>query len=173
MLHAILYCFRDFAHHPAGFLIFPNLAPRKIIFIIILVFPILPIIGTCNIAQTISDGVEHLLQSCFRLGGCQSHLLSISHIILLLLNCCLCVFNLLCCHSGLSFHIILDPFLLLFVASEGSFSAYPYSKRLLGSEATQCSKGSDLLCLRATLAFIRLLTSWCGALCWCAVLACR
>jgi len=114
-LRAILYRFSDCAHHTARFVIFPKLALCRIFYIIIFVIPILLNVGTCNIAQTISDGVLHLLRCCFRLGGCQSRLFSISHIILHLLNCCLRIFNSLSCQSGLSFHIILDPFLLLFV----------------------------------------------------------
>ena len=74
------------------------------------------IVGTCKIAQTIAKGVQQLLTCCFGLGGCQSHLFGVPHIILLLFLCCLCIFNSLSCHSGLTFHIILDSVLLLFAA---------------------------------------------------------
>ena len=114
-LHAMLYCFGDCGHHPAGFIIFTKLAQLRIFFIIILVFHIIPIVGTWKITQTIADGVQYLLKCYFRLGGCQSRVFNISHCFLHLLNCCLCFFNLISCHSGLSVRIILDPFLLLFI----------------------------------------------------------
>jgi len=115
MLHSKLYCCRDSAHHPAGIIIFVKLAPSRIFFIIILVLLILPSVRTCKIAKTISNCIRHLLQCYFRLRGCPFRLFGISHTILLLLNCCFCVFNWLSSHSGLSFHIILNPFLLLFI----------------------------------------------------------
>ena len=115
MLHAMPYRFRDCAHHPARFVIFAELGPRRIFFLIILVFRILLMVGTYKITQTIADGGQHLMKYRFRLGGCQSRLFSIYHIILPLCYCCLCVFDSLSCHSGLSFHIILDTFLLLIV----------------------------------------------------------
>jgi len=112
-IRAMLYRFGDCAQHPAGFAIFGQLAQLRIFFIIILVFPFLPIVWNCKLAETISNGVQHLLKCCFRLSGCQSRLFRISHIFLLLVNCCLCVFNLLSCHSGLSILMILNQFLLL------------------------------------------------------------
>jgi hypothetical protein len=42
--------------------------------------------------------------------------LTIRHIVLLLLNRCLCVFNSLSCPSGFSLNIILNLFLFLFIA---------------------------------------------------------
>jgi len=69
-LHATLYHLRDFAYHPAGFVIFAKLAQLSIFLIIILIFPILPIVGTCKITQIISNGVQHLLKCCFRPCGC-------------------------------------------------------------------------------------------------------
>jgi len=56
-LHALWYRFRDCAHHPAGFFIIAQLA--LLYLFIILIFPILPIFGTCKIAQTVSDS-NHL-----------------------------------------------------------------------------------------------------------------
>jgi len=115
-LHVMLYWFRDCAHHTAGFVMFAKIALLRIFLIIIPVFPILPIVWTCKIAQILSDGIPNLLKCCFRLGGCQSHVVSISYFFLHLLNCRLCVFDSLSCHSGLSFHMILKPILLLFIA---------------------------------------------------------
>jgi len=52
-LHALLYCFRDCAHHPAGFIIFAHLAPLCMF----IICPILLIVRTCNIAQTFSNSI--------------------------------------------------------------------------------------------------------------------
>jgi len=51
-LCAVLYRFADGVHPPARFIIFAQLAKLCIFFIIILVFPILFIFGTCKITQT-------------------------------------------------------------------------------------------------------------------------
>jgi len=55
-LHVMLYCFRDCAHHPAGFVIFAKLAQLRVMFIIILVFPsygvLIPIINTIFIESS-------------------------------------------------------------------------------------------------------------------------
>src|SRR5882757_3145972 len=59
-LHALLDRFGDCAHHPAGFIIFTQLALHCLF---ILIFPILPIVGTCKITQTVSDSSHHLLES--------------------------------------------------------------------------------------------------------------
>jgi hypothetical protein len=59
-LHALLYCFGDSAHHPAGFVIFAQLALLSLF--IRLIFPILPIVGTSKITQTISESNQHLLK---------------------------------------------------------------------------------------------------------------
>jgi len=100
-LHALLYCCGDCAHHPAGLVIFAMLAQ---LCHFILIFPILPIIGTCKITQIVYDSSHHLLKSVFGLSGRQSCDFSMHHIVLLLLNRCLCVFNSLYCPSGLSPH---------------------------------------------------------------------
>jgi len=113
-LHVLLYNFRYCAHHPAGLVIFAQLAQLSIC--IILIIPILLIVGNCKIAQTISYHNHHLLQRSFGLSGCQFRVFRIYHIFLLSLNRCLCIINSLCCHSGFSLNIILDPFLFLFVA---------------------------------------------------------
>jgi len=115
-LYLVLYCFGDCAHHPARLIIFAQPAKLCIFFIINLVFPILLIFGTWKIAQTVSDSILHLLKCSFRFCGCPSYLFNISHMFQLLHNCCLCVLNSLSCHCGRSIHIILDPFLLLFIA---------------------------------------------------------
>ena len=132
-LHAMLYHFGDWPYHLAGFVIFTQLPLLRTFFIMILLFPILLSVGTCKIARTISDGVEHLFKCCFRLGCCQSRHFSVSHIFLLLPNCCLCIVNSLSCHSGLSIYMILDLFVLLIVASKWGFSSIPQCK--LGFES--------------------------------------
>jgi len=113
-LHALLDRFGDCAHHPAGFVILAQIALLSLF--IIFFFPILPIVGTCKITQTVSDSNEHLLKRLFGLSGRQSRYFSLRRNILLLLNRGLCVFNSLSCPSGLSLHIILNPFLYLFIA---------------------------------------------------------
>jgi len=138
-LHPMLYSFVVCTHHPAGFIIFAQLAQLGILFIIIFVFPILPIFRTCTITQTISNGIQNLLLCCFRLCGCQSRHFSIYHIFLLLLNCCLCVFNSLSYHKGLSIHIISNPCPLICVAQTVSFSSFPHCKQLWLSKSMQCS----------------------------------
>jgi len=64
-LHAMLCHFADCAHHPAGFVIFAQLA--LLCPFIILIFPILPIVRTCKITQTVSDSLHHLLKRLFGL----------------------------------------------------------------------------------------------------------
>ena len=116
-LHVVLYHFVDCAHHPAEFVILAQHTQLCIFFIIILLlFLIVIIVGTWKIAPTVSDWIHHLLKGFFRCSGCWSCLFSISHILLLLHNRCLCGLNSLWCHSGLYIHIIVDPFLLLFIA---------------------------------------------------------
>jgi len=80
-LHVLLYSLGDCAHHPAGFVIFAQLALLWLF--IILMFPILPIIGTCKIAQTVSSSHHHLLKQPFGLSGCQSHVFSCPWVFLL------------------------------------------------------------------------------------------
>jgi hypothetical protein len=113
-LHALLDSFGDCVHHPAGFVIFTQIALLSLF--IIFLFPILPIIGTCKITQTVSDSNQHFLKRLFGLSGRQSRYFSMRHIVLLLLNRCFCVFNSLSCPSGFSLHIILNPFLFLLIA---------------------------------------------------------
>jgi len=115
-LHAMLYCFEYLAHHPASIIIITQLAELCIFFIIFLVFPTLLIVGTCKIAQTVSDSIEHLFKRCIGLSGCHPSIIRCSHIMQLLHNCCLCILNSFYCDSGFSLHIILDPFLFLFIA---------------------------------------------------------
>jgi len=112
-LHVLLYCFEYCAHRPAGFVIFAQLALLYVF--IILIFTILPMLRTCNIAQTIFDSNNHLMTCYFRLSGRQSRIFTCLCIILLLPSHCLCVFNLLSCPSGFTLIIILHPFLFLFV----------------------------------------------------------
>jgi hypothetical protein len=156
-LHALLNRFGDCTYHPAGFVIFAELSLLSLF--VILIFPILPIIGSCNITQTVSDSSQHLLKRLVRLSGHQSRDFSMPPIALFLSNRCLCVFNSLSCPSGLSLNIILNPFLFLFIAYAVRFSSFLRRKLPFGSQAAQYPKGSDSLCLQAALAFIRLITS--------------
>jgi len=58
-LHELLYWFGDCAHHSAGFVIFTQLGLVSLF--TILIFPILPIVGTCKITQSVSNSNHHLL----------------------------------------------------------------------------------------------------------------
>src|SRR5258705_389746 len=90
-LHALLDRFGDCTHHLARFVIFAQIALLSLF--IILIFPIIAIVGTCKITQTISDSNQHLLKRLCTLSGPQSRHFSMRHIVLLLLNRCLCIFN--------------------------------------------------------------------------------
>jgi len=103
-LHALLYHVGVRAYHPAGFIIFAQLA--LLCLFIILIFRILPIVRTCKITQTVSDCNHHLLNCLFGLSVRQSGVFSCLYMFLGLLNHCLCVFNLHSCTSGFSQH---DP----------------------------------------------------------------
>jgi len=116
-LHAVLDGFGHWTHHPAGFVIFAQLM-QLWIFSIILIFTILLIAGTYKIAQTVSDSIQHLLKCFLRLFGCQYRFFNISHTFLLLPDRRLCILNSPSCHSGVAIHIILDPFLILCIASK-------------------------------------------------------
>jgi len=59
------YCFGDCAQHTARFIIFAQHAQLCVFLIISFVFPILLVVGTCKIAQTVSDSIQHLLKCCF------------------------------------------------------------------------------------------------------------
>jgi len=161
--HPLLYRDGDSAHHPAGFVIFAQLALLCLFFI--LIFPILPNVGTCKIAQTVSDCHHHLLSHLFRHSGCQFRIFSCRCVFLLLPDRCLCIFNTVSCHSGLSLHMILDPLHFLVIAYDVHFWSFLRLKLLSGSQAMQCPNGSNSFCFQATLAFIRLMTSSCGPLC--------
>ena len=115
-LYSLLYAFGDCAHHPAGVVNFAQLAPLCIFQIIVLIFSILLIAGNCKIAQTVSHRIQHLPKLFFQLSGCQCRLISISHIFLLLVYCCLCIFIWLSGYSGFYIHIILDAVLFLIIA---------------------------------------------------------
>jgi len=92
---------------------------------------------------------------------------------LLLHHRCHCILNSLSCHCGLSLHIILDPFLSLFVGENVRFLSFLRCKLHFGSYAAQYSQSSDPFFLQATLTFIRLMTSSCGMLCQFAIIAHR
>ena len=170
--YAAFYRFGDCAHHPAGFIIFAQLALLCII-VFFFIFCILLIVGTCKIGQTVSDSIQHLFKCVFRLSGGQSCLFNIAHIFLLLLNRCLCVFNSLTCHRSLPLHIIVYPLLFHFIAQKVCFSLFLHRELLSGSQATQCSKGSDPFCLQPALPFICLMTLSCGMLWQFILFACR
>jgi len=127
-LHAVLYRFSHCAHHPARFIIITEFAELCIFFIFFLVCSILLIIGTCKIAQTVSDSIQHLFKRSFGLSGCGAFVFSSCHISH---KRCLCVLNSLSCHSGLSLHKILDPFLFLFIAYKVRFLSFLRRKLLL------------------------------------------
>jgi hypothetical protein len=81
------------------------------------------------------------------------------HIVLLLLNHFLCVFNSLSCPSGLSLNLIVNAFLFLFIAQEVRLSSFLHRKLPFRYQDMQCPKGSESLCIEAELALIRLMTS--------------
>ena len=170
-LHAMLDHFRYCAHHPAGLVIFAQLA--QLCLFIILIFPIIPIVGTCNIAQTVSDSNHHLVKWFFGISGRLSWVFIRLCNFLLLSNCCLCSLKSLSCPSGLSLNIIVDPFVFLFTASEVHFLMFLWQQLLFGSQDAQCPKGLDSFCLQAALALIRMMTSSCGTHCSFAVIASR
>ena len=128
----------------------------------LIILPILLIVRTCKIDQTVSDSIQHLLKRLSQLPGGQSPIFSTSYIFLLLPNCCLCVLNSLSCHSGLSLHVILDLFLFLFVIQKVHFLSSLCRKLFFGSQTMQCTYGSDSFSFQAVLAFIHLMTSPCG-----------
>ena len=111
--HALLYRFRHCAHHPARFIISAQLALLGVF--VILIFHILPIVGTCKITKNVSDSYHDLLKSVFGFSVRQSRDFSMLGIFLLLLNHCLCVFNSVYCPNGFSLNIILNPFHILFI----------------------------------------------------------
>jgi len=61
-LHAVLYCFWYCAHHPARFIILTQLTKLSMFFITFLIFPVVLIIGTWKITQTVSDSIQYLLK---------------------------------------------------------------------------------------------------------------
>jgi len=135
--------FGDCAHHPTRFVIISKLAQLRIISIIFLIFPILPMVGTCMIAKTIPHGAQQLLKWCWRLYGCQSCVFSIFQFFQLLLHCCLCGFNSLAYLTGLSFHMIFNPFLRLLVAWKQCFLWFSHRKLIFESQGLQLSESWD------------------------------
>jgi len=132
-LHALLHRVGDCAHHPAGFVIFAQLA--LLCLFINLIFPILPMVGTCKFTQTVSDINRHLKKRFFALSGHLSRVFSCLCIFSLLPDRCHCIFNSLSCPSGFSLNIILDQFFFLFIAQEVHFSSFLGHKFLFGSHA--------------------------------------
>jgi len=162
-LHVLLYRFGDCANHPAGFVLFAQLALLSLYIRLILLF--LPIVGPCKISQTVSDRNQHLLNSLLRLSGLEGRDFSMHHIVLLLLNRCLHFNNWLSWPSVFSLNIVLNPFHFDFIAWEVCFMSVLRRKFLFGSQAAQSPKGSDSLCLQATLALIHLMISLGSKLC--------
>jgi len=113
-LHALQHCFGDYAHHPAWLVIFAHLA--LLCLFRILIFPILPIGETSDLAKRLSNSNHPLMKSYFRLCCHQCRVFSYLSIFLLLPHRCLCIFNSLSCPSGFSLNIIRIPFLCLFIA---------------------------------------------------------
>ena len=90
--------------------------------------PLLTLVGTCKIAQTVYDSIQYVFKCCSVLSGCRPHVFSCSYIIKLLHNRCLCVLNSPLCHSGFSLHIILDLFFFLFDAWKVHWLCFLHSK---------------------------------------------
>jgi len=168
-LDALLYCCGDCAHHPARFVIFAQLAPLCVF--IILIFPILPIVRTYKITQTVSDCTNHRLKCLFVCLVHQSCDVSFFHTFMLLLNHCLCISNLVSCPGGFSLNIILHPFLFLFIAWEVRFSLFLDLKLPFGLQGAQYPKGLDSFSFQTVLAFIRLIMSLGWPLCRFAIFA--
>ena len=142
-LDVVLNHFGNSALHPARFVIFAQLAPLCI-WIIVLIIPVLFLVRTCKIAQTMSDSIQHLMTSRFWLSGCQSHISSISDIFLLVLNRSICVFNSLSCHGGFSLHLIIEPLLIFFIAQKVRFWSFLRRKLLVGSQLHNAARAQTL-----------------------------
>jgi len=110
------------ANYPAGFFIVAHQALRCLFNIQI--FPMLPIVGSCKITESVLDSDDYLHRSLFGLMVSQSCIFSMLWIFLLLLNRCLCVWNLVHCPSSAFLNIIMDPFLFLFSAQEVHFLSF-------------------------------------------------
>jgi len=121
-LHTLLYRYVDCAHHPAGFIIFAQLA--LLCLFIMLIFPIIPIFGTCKIAQTVSDIHNHRLKHPFGLSGCQFRASCCPCAFQLLPVRCLCICNSRSCQSGFSLNITVDSFLFVFISYEVRFLSF-------------------------------------------------
>jgi len=112
--HALLHRFRHYPHCPAGIV---NFAQRTLLgLFIMLIFPILPIVGSCKISLTVDNSNHHLLNSRFLLSVCHSCIFILPCIILIFPTRCLWMFNSLSCHISHPIKIILDQFGILFIA---------------------------------------------------------
>ena len=168
-LHLLLHVFSVCTHHQAGFVIFAQLALLSVF--IILIFSILAIVGTCKITQAVSHCNHPLLRNLFGLSVPQFHVFSFARNFLLRLNRCRLIFNSLSSPSGDSLNIVLKPFCFLIIVWDVCFSLFPGHELLFGTQAGKCPKGSDSFCFQAVLAFIPLMTSLRGPLCWFAIFA--
>jgi len=128
-LHVLWYWIGDCAHHPAGIVIFAQLA--LVCLFIILILPILPIVETYKITPTATDSNHHLLRCLVGHCRCQSRVFSFRCIFLLLLNRCLFVFNSLSCPSSFSRNLIVIPFFCLLITLEVYLSTSLGCKLLL------------------------------------------
>jgi hypothetical protein len=102
-------------------IIFTQLAELCSFFIIVVDFHRLLIVGTYKIEQTVSDSIQPLVKPALGLSGCRPRGFTGRNIFQLLRNRYLCVLNSLSCHSGFSLHIMLKPFLFLFIAQKEHF----------------------------------------------------
>jgi len=103
-LHALLYRFGQFTHHPAVFIIFVQLA--LLCHFIILVFPILPIVVSSKITETVSHSNHHLVKCLFGPSVGQSGVFTSLQCFLLLRNHYLSVFNSISSTSFFALNII-------------------------------------------------------------------
>jgi hypothetical protein len=85
-IQALPYHFGQYAHHPARFVNFGQLAQLCVILIVSLVFPIPLIVSAWMIAQTVSDCIQSRCKHLLRLSSCRSCLSRTFHILLLWLN---------------------------------------------------------------------------------------
>jgi hypothetical protein len=124
-----------------------------------LVFPIHPIIATPKASQTVSDSNHPLLKSLFGLAVCQSCGFSLLLIVLLLLNCCLRIFDSLSCPTIFFLNLFLKPFCFQFMIREVCFVSFPSRNFCLELQPAQYPKASHAFCFTAALAIGGLMMS--------------
>jgi hypothetical protein len=77
------------------------------------------------------------------------------------LKCCLGIFNFLSHPRGFSLNIILDSFLILFIAYKVHFFSFLGRKLLVRSQAVQSPNCSDSFFFQAALSIVPLMMSSC------------